>query len=139
MPAMNEAERNAFLADARIAVLATNAEAGAPLAVPIWFEWDGSVARFFTGATSPKMRRIDANPLVSLLVANPAGEPEAWVLLEGTVAVSENGAFELAERLAHRYWDMTDAAHIKTVEDWRAGAAGFRLLEIKPSRIRSSG
>jgi len=139
MAAMSDAQRDAFLADARIAVLATSAADGPPTMVPVWFEWADGRARFFTGVTSPKMRRIARDPRVSLLVANPAGQPEAWVLIEGAVEVSEQGAFDLAERLAARYWDMTDAAHIETVAAWKAASATFRLLEIVPSRIRSSG
>ncbi len=139
MAAMSDEARDEFLAEAKVAVLATSAENGPPLAVPVWFEWVGGRARFFTGTDSPKMKRIARDPNVSLLVANPAGEPEAWVLIQGATEVSEDGAFDLAERLAHRYWDMSDAGHIETVEGWRAGASTLRLLEIVPSRIRSSG
>ena len=139
MAAMSEAARAAFLAEAKVAVLATSAEDGPPLAVPVWFEWDDGRARFFTGVQSPKMRRIARDPRVSLLVANPAGEPEQWVLIEGTAVVSSAGAFELAERLAHRYWEMDDAGHAQTVADWRAGAASLRVVTIEPTRVRSSG
>ena len=138
MAAMSDAARDAFLEDAKIAVLSTASPDGAPLSVPIWFEWDGARARFFTSIDSPKMRRIATDPRASLLVANPTGEPEQWVLIEGRIEVTEGDAFDLAERLAHRYWDMDDAAHARTVEDWRVTAASWRLLEIVPTRIRSS-
>ena len=139
MAPMSAEARDEFLSHPKIAVLSTSVPDGAPLSVPIWFEWDGERARFFSSVSSPKMRRIEANPLVSLLVANPAGEPERWVLIEGTVEVSSDGAFDLAERLAHRYWDMANAGHAQTVQDWRDGADGLRLVEIVPSRIRSYG
>jgi len=139
MAAMSDADRDAFLAEPRIAVLSTSSADGPPMSVPIWFEWANGRARFFTGVTSPKMRRIARDPVVSLLVANPTGQPEAWVLIEGSVEVSEDGAFDLADRLAQRYWDMSDSAHARTVEDWRAASASFRLLEIVPSRVRSYG
>lgn len=139
MAAMSDAARDEFLADARIAILGTAEPAGPPLTVPVWFEWADGRARFFSSVDSPKMKRIARDPRASLLVANPAGEPEAWVLIEGAVEVSEDGAFELAERLAHRYWDMGDAGHAKTVEDWRAAGGTLRVLEIVPSRIRSYG
>lgn len=139
MAAMTDAARDEFLSDAKIAILGTAEPAGPPLSVPIWFEWVNGRARFFSSVDSPKMRRIARDPRASLLVANPAGEPEAWVLIQGTVEVSEDGAFELAERLAQRYWDMSDASHAQTVEDWRAAGATLRVLEIVPSRIRSYG
>jgi PPOX class probable F420-dependent enzyme len=135
---MTEA-RDAFLRAPRIGILATLSERGTPVAVPIWFEWDGQRARIFTGVGSPKVRRLEANPAASLLVANPTGQPEAWVSLEGRIAIVEDGAFDLAERLAHRHWDMSDAAHVETVEGWRAASATLRVLELTPERVRSSG
>lgn len=138
MAAMTDAARDAFLAEPKIAVFSTAAPDGAPLSVPIWFEWDGSRARFFTGVDSPKMRRIARDPRASLLVANPTGEPEEWVLIEGNVEIADGSPFELAERLAHRYWDMDDPAHVKAVAAWRAAEGTWRLMEIVPTRIRSS-
>jgi PPOX class probable F420-dependent enzyme len=135
---MSDTARDEFLADAKIAILATPAD-GPPLAVPVWFEWSDGRARFFSSASSPKMKRLARDPRASLLVANPAGEPERWVLIQGAVEVSEDGGFDLAERLAHRYWDMSDAGHAQTVEDWRGAAATLRVLEIVPGQIRSSG
>ena len=138
MTAMDKKTRENFLGDTKIAVLSTNTEEGPPFSVPIWFEWDGSRACFFTSAYSPKMERMATDSQVSLLVANPSGAPEQWVLIEGRVEITERNAFDLAERLAHRYWDMEDPAHIKMVEEWRASATSLRLLEILPTRIRSS-
>lgn len=139
MAAMTDAARDEFLADAKVAVLATTSTDGPPLAVPVWFEWTDGRARFFTGIDSPKMKRIARDPQVSLLVANAAGAPEAWVLIQGSAEVSEEGAADLAVRLADRYWDMNDPDHITTVDGWRAAGATLRVVEIVPSRIRSSG
>lgn len=139
MTSMSDGARDAFLAEPKIAVLCTPSADGAPFAVPIWFEWTEGRARFFTTSGSPKVRRLAADPTVSLLVANPTGQPEAWVLIEGRAETRSEGAWDLAERLAHRYWDMTDAGHAKTVEEWRAGADSLLLVEIEPTRIRSSG
>jgi PPOX class probable F420-dependent enzyme len=139
MAFMSEAARDAFLAEPKIAVLSTTPPDGPSLPVPLWFEWDGVHASFFTNVDSPKMRRITADPRVSLLVANPTGDPEAWVLIEGRAEVTEKSASDLAERLAHRYWDMDDAAHAQTVEEWRAAGDSLRLLQIVPTRIRSYG
>jgi PPOX class probable F420-dependent enzyme len=138
MPAMTPEQRDAFLAEPRVAIISTNGTDGPPLSVPVWFEWDGTRARLFTGAGSPKLRRIARDPAIALLVANPTGQPEAWVLLQGPATVSDEGAFDLAERLAHRYWDMADPAHVETVEGWRAAAPTLRVVELAPTRIRSS-
>jgi PPOX class probable F420-dependent enzyme len=137
MATMTDSQRDEFLHEARIAVLSTISAEGTPVSIPIWFEWDGKHVRVFTGINSPKIRRIEANPAASLLVANPTGEPEAWVLIEGAISVQVEGGFALAERLALRYWSLSDPAHIKAVDEWREAADTLRVLDLSPTRIRS--
>jgi general stress protein 26 len=115
MASMSEEAREALLSEAQVAVLTTLGEDGAPIAVPIWFEWDGKCARMFTSQMSPKMRRLEKDPRVSLLVARPAGEPEEWVAIDG----------------------MSDESHGATLELWRKASQILRLLELKPTRVRS--
>jgi PPOX class probable F420-dependent enzyme len=138
MAAMTDAERDAFLAPPRLGMFSTLTADGAPITVPVWFEWDGAAARIFSGAATGKVRRIERDPRASLLVANSIGEPEAWVAFDGDVAVINDGAIELAERLAHRYWDMNVATHRSELESWRAAAAHLRVLQLTPRRIRTS-
>ena len=139
MTKLTDADRDAFLAETRIGILSTAGEDGWPISVPVWFEWDGSHARVFTSATSPKVGRLERDPRVSLLVVNNVGEQEYWVAIKGQFEIREDGAAELAKRLAERYWDMTDEDHKKTVEMWVAESASLRLLEIVPTQIRSYG
>jgi PPOX class probable F420-dependent enzyme len=134
---MTEDQRAAFLSETRVGVLAMSSASGAPVAVPVWFEWDGQKARMFTSALSPKMRRLEADPRVSLLIARPMGEPEEWVAIDGTVEVSKEGALDLAERLAKKYWDLNDEANAAKVQLWREHSQFLALLELTPSRIRS--
>ena len=137
MAAMTEEAREAFLARPRIGVLSTLAEDGAPLAIPIWFEWDGQRVLMFTSETSPKMRRLRNDSRATLLVAAEVGEQEEWVAMDGQVAIHSDGAIELAARLAERYWDLNDPEHAATLQLWRDQASTLRRLEIIPSRIRS--
>ena len=137
MAAMTEEAREAFLSRPRIGVLSTLAEDGAPLAIPIWFEWDGQRILMFTGETSPKMRRLRNDARATLLVAAEVGEKEEWVAIDGQVAIHADGAIALAARLAERYWDLNDPEHATTLQLWRDQARTLRLLEIIPSRIRS--
>lgn len=137
MASMSEAKRTAFLGETRLGILSMLAESGAPLAVPVWFEWDGKCARMFTSAIAPKIRRLQADARASLLVARPMGEPEEWVAIDGRVEIREDGALPLAERLAARYWDLEEASHAATLQLWREQARMLRLLEVVPSRIRS--
>jgi PPOX class probable F420-dependent enzyme len=135
---MSDSARNAFLAVTRLGMLSTLADDGAPVTVPVWFEWDGEVIRMFSGATSGKVRRIARDSRASLLVPNAVGEPEGWVAFDGRIDVCDDGAIELAERLAPRYWDMNRPDLRAELDGWRRNAASLRLLELRPTAIRSS-
>ena len=137
MPATPDEARDAFLAETRIGVFTTLDVAGWPVPVPVWFEWDGLRARLFTSAGSRKIARLQADSRASLLVTNNVGQPEYWVAIDGEVEVREDGAAELAKRLADRYWDMSDKEHRETVDTWVKDSRALRLLEITPTRIRT--
>ena len=135
---MTEDEREAFLSETRLGMLTMLNEQSEPLAVPVWFEWDGSAVRMFSFKRAPKVRRLRANPRASLLVVNHIGESEAWVAFDGDVAISDAGAMALAERLAPQYWDLHDAGHAKELADWRQHASRFCRLTLTPLRIRTA-
>lgn len=134
MAEMTPDELDTFLRETRIAKLAYLQASGAPTIVPVWFEWDGSVARVFTSRDSPKMRRLTTDPRVALSVEEPVGVPERWVTIEGLVSVSNEGVAELIGRLANRYYEPEKAAEV--VDVWPAGSV---VLTITPERIRSGG
>ncbi len=137
MTSMTTSQRERFLADTRLGILCTIAHDGSPRAVPVWFEWNGTTATMFTEALSPKIARLRHDPGASLLVTNAVGETEQWVSLDGEVEVHREGALELAERLAQRYWDVNTPKNAATLESWRQAADQFVVLELKPERIRS--
>ena len=135
----NDESRDQFLATPRLAVLLTNRQEGTPMGVPIWFDWDGEVVRMFADASTPKVRRLRRDPKASVLVTNHLDEPERWVAFDGRVSISDTGGFELAERIAPRYWDLEDPAKRQMVEVWRSGRDGFCLLTLEPTKIRTGG
>ncbi|MEX2236074.1 MAG: PPOX class F420-dependent oxidoreductase [Dehalococcoidia bacterium] len=135
MPAMTPDQRDEFLRATRIAKLATLRDDGAPSVVPVWFEWDGERARVFSSEGTGKLQRIRHDPRVALSVEAGVGEPENWVTIEGTAEVLEQGGFELASRLAPRYYGAEKAA--ATLKEWVKGAASMRLIEITPKKILS--
>src|SRR4029453_13710558 len=100
--------------------------------------WDGLVVRFFSFASAPKVARLRRRPRASLLVVNDVNEPEAGVAFDGGVAISNEGVMDLAERLAARYWDLSDPARAKELTSWRNMASRFCLLTLNPRRIRPS-
>ena len=136
MAKMSDAERDAFLQEARIGTLATLDAGGAPLAIPIWYEWDGARARMFSSVGAPKVARLRRDGRVCLTVAEPAGVPEAWVAIEGVATVEEGTGFALARRLAPRYYPAEQAE--RTLADWARVAADWAMIVIEPRCIRSS-
>jgi PPOX class probable F420-dependent enzyme len=136
MAEMAAAQRDAFLREARIGVLATLDGAGAPLAIPIWYEWDGERARMFTSSKSSKVARLRRDGRVCLTVAEPVGVPEAWVAIEGVVTIEAGTGFALAQRLAPRYYPAEQAE--QTLVAWERVADDWVTLVLEPRRIRSS-
>jgi PPOX class probable F420-dependent enzyme len=137
MKSMTPEERDAFLAQTRLGILTTLRHDGWPVSVPIWFEWDGITVRVFTGVTSAKIKRLENDPRATLLATNTLNEPERWVAFDGRVEIRREGGFELAHRLAARYWNLDDPEHKATVEEWREAAPHLRVLELRPERIRT--
>jgi PPOX class probable F420-dependent enzyme len=136
MAEMSIAQRDAFLGQARIGVLAMLGAQGAPIAIPIWYEWDGERARIFTHHQSPKIARLRRDGRVCLTVAEPVGVPEAWVAIEGLATIEAGTGFALAERLAPRYYPPAQAA--QTLAAWQRNAQDWVTIVLDPQRIRSS-
>jgi hypothetical protein len=78
---------------------------------PVWFEaTDEGLIQLFTEPDALKVRRVRRDPRASIVVAAPVGERERWVSVAGRASIDPDGAHELAERLAARYWDLGDPA-----------------------------
>lgn len=122
---LSETERDAFLAETRVATLSYLTRSGAPFSVPIWFEWDGTRAHLFADKDSFKVRCLIQDPRACLLVPRPAGEREEWVAIHGTMSIKEESGFELAERSAKRYWDLTDDYYSTALDEWRQSVESF--------------
>lgn len=136
MVSMSPAESDAFLRETRIGKLSYLQANGQPTIVPIWFEWDGTVARIFTGKATHKAKRLAEEPRVALSVEEPVGVHERWVTIEGRCAISSEGTVGLVERLARRYYapEQAEAA----IRDWTANPEHLVTLTITPTKIRSS-
>jgi PPOX class probable F420-dependent enzyme len=130
---MTKHEREAFLAEVHVGVVAV-AEAGrAPLTVPIWYRYEpGGVVRFVTGGTSRKARAIQAAGRISLCVQTEA-PPYKYVTVEGPAAIGGAPDFERDFRaMAVRYLgDQMAEMYLASTADERAGAV---LVELTPER-----
>ena len=132
--AMSKAERDAFLKKVRIGTLCTLNEDGSPNALPLWYDWDGEKIRMFSVLDTGKIRRLKADPRAALTVAEPVGVAEAWVTVEGTVEILDQGGSELGCRLAARYYEPKQAQ--ETIDVW-SKVTDIMLLELTPTRLRS--
>lgn len=135
---MDEQARDEFLSrKPRLGNLVTLRKDGSPSAVPVWFDWDGTAVSIFADGGSSKLTHIANDARITVLVVNDVGEPEAWVAFDGLATVSSSGGFDLAEKLASRYWDLASPDTAEVIEQWRASAADFMKISIVPSKIRS--
>ena len=136
-PFRDNAQRDEFLTQPRLAILITNDDPGVPIGVPVWFEWTGTKVQMFAGKETPKIDRIKRDPNASVLVTNAVGEREAWVAFDGPIDVGDKGGIELATRLADRYWDLGNEQLRAVLYSWQQAPESFCLLTLKPERIRA--
>lgn len=102
---MTEAEREAFLADVHVGVLAIERADGPPLAVPVWYGYEaGGAVEVLTSASSLKGRLVSAAGRASLC-AQQEELPYRYVTVEGPVEVELLGEMARAEieAMAIRY------------------------------------
>jgi PPOX class probable F420-dependent enzyme len=137
MAKMTQEFRDKFLSQTRYGILTTLAKDGSPISVPVWFDWDGKAVRIFTGVKSGKVKRIRHDERVTLLVANHLDEGEAWVAFDGEAKIRPEGAIELLEQLAAKYWDLSDPERRATVDSWKSEPNELCVIELIPSKIRS--
>ena len=85
MTSMTQAEKQTFLADAHVGVLALNDGDRGPLMVPMWYDYEpGGELWFLTGPQTRKGRLILVGTRVSL-VAQTEDVPYQFVSVEGPV------------------------------------------------------
>ncbi|WP_396929387.1 pyridoxamine 5'-phosphate oxidase family protein [Mycolicibacterium sp.] len=124
-----------FLARPLYGFFSTAAGASPPQPRPVWFEvTSNGHVQLFTGSDTPKVRQLRRDPRASLVVAAPVGERERWVSVAGPTTLASDGAGELVERLAARYWDLDDPIRVQDLaqmrdEDWLR-------VTIEPETVR---
>ena len=85
--AMSRAEREAFLAETRVAVISVADEGRGPLTVPVWHIYEpGKHVRFVTGGASRKAALIHKAARLSLCVQTET-PPYRYVSVEGPVTI----------------------------------------------------
>lgn len=140
MGMMSDAERDAFLAERRVGVLAMGRDGGAgPLLAPIWYLYDPAAGfTIYMGGSTAKARRLRAEGRASICV-QAEDRPYRYVTAEGPVTVEPLGAAtrDAITAMASRYLGSTagaryaeafatpdEVAVILRPERWRAESLG---------------
>jgi nitroimidazol reductase NimA-like FMN-containing flavoprotein (pyridoxamine 5'-phosphate oxidase superfamily) len=100
---MTDGERETFLADVHIGIVAMEDPGRSPLAVPVWYLYEpGGTVRIMTGRTSRKAELIGRSGQLGLVVQTET-PPYKYVSIQGTATVL--GTSDEVERrsLARRY------------------------------------
>jgi nitroimidazol reductase NimA-like FMN-containing flavoprotein (pyridoxamine 5'-phosphate oxidase superfamily) len=120
--AMTRAQRDAFLADTHVAMLAVDNEPGrAPFLVPVWYWYrPGADVHIVTGGASRKMPLLRQAGRASLCVQTET-MPYMYVSVEGRVTIVDKPDFErdvrevalryLGEKMGETYLAATTVEH----------------------------
>ena len=122
---MTDQERQTFLADLHVGVLAIPRPSGPPLSAPIWYDYEpGGDIRVLVGPTSLKARLMSEGTEVTM-VAQQEELPYAYVSVEGVVSEIRTGDIDrdllpmatryLGEKMGQGYADAnagSDQLHI---------------------------
>ena len=99
---MSDAEREEFLKQANVAVLATVDGRGRAHAAPIWYLYEDGAFVMSTGRGSQKHRNIEANPEVTLVVDRRT-LPYFAVMVRGRAEIGPQLSDEERLRMYVRY------------------------------------
>src|SRR3954463_7161152 len=73
-----------LLSSKAIAMVGTIGRRGEPQVTPLWFLWDGDRVRISLVDGGQKLRNLQRNPAISLVVVDP-GQPTYYVELRGRI------------------------------------------------------
>ena len=130
--AMTKAEREAFLAETRVAVASISETGRGPLTVPVWHIYEpGGDVRFVTGGASRKARLLRAAGRMSLCVQEETS-PYRYVSVEGPVTIGTPDWERDVRPTALRYLgqQMGEMYLQATAEEHR----GAILVRLRPER-----
>ncbi|MCG8591788.1 MAG: pyridoxamine 5'-phosphate oxidase family protein [Proteobacteria bacterium] len=133
--AMSVAERQAFLADVHVGVIAIDRAGQAPLAVPIWYAYDPEIGVWvITGEKSQKGIALAAAGRFTLCAQTEQPPVYRYVSVEGPVASVRPADREKDTRpMAHRYFgpELGDR-YVESTPD-----GGGQVFTMRPERWRT--
>jgi PPOX class probable F420-dependent enzyme len=132
---MTKDEREAFLAEARVGVLAVTSD-GAPLLTPIWYSYEpGGEVVITTAADAPKTALLRAAGKASVCVQTETA-PYKYVVVEGAVTIDAGVDSKWRGDVARHYLgDELGDMYADATADAENDAVTIRL---KPERWRTT-
>jgi PPOX class probable F420-dependent enzyme len=130
--AMTKSEREAFLAEVHVAVIAVAEEGRGPLAIPVWYAYEpGGVVRFVTGGSSRKAAALRRAGRMSLCVQTET-PPYKYLTVEGPIEIGTADFERDIRRVAQRYLgDQMAEMYLAATADQRDDAI---LVTLRPQR-----
>jgi hypothetical protein len=100
---MTNEEREAFLAEVHVGIVAVEDPGRSPLAVPVWYLYEtGGTVRIMTGPTSRKAQLIERTGRLSLVVQTET-PPYKYVSIQGSATILGASDEEDRRTVARRY------------------------------------
>jgi hypothetical protein len=128
-----------FLRERRVGVLAIPRDGKAPLATPIWYDYDGSVFRIQIEATSAKAKAIArlGTAAVSLAVQSEL-PPYRYAVVYGIASLGASTDPKLRTRVARRYFGrFAGDQYVRQETADGRGETVLRVVTITPERVVS--
>lgn len=132
---MTRQEREAFLAETRVAVISVADPGCGPLALPVWYAYEpGQVVRFVTQGSSRKAALIRTAGRMSLCVQSESA-PYKYVSIEGPAVLSEPDFERDIRGMALRY--LGEAMGEMYLQMTASDRADSVLVSLSPERWRT--
>lgn len=96
---MTQSERESFLADVHVGVLSIARDGKGPLALPIWYRYEGGVVSIGMGGNSAKAKLLRMAGRATMTVQTETA-PYKYVMVEGPVTVlhEQRDDYDMASR-----------------------------------------
>jgi nitroimidazol reductase NimA-like FMN-containing flavoprotein (pyridoxamine 5'-phosphate oxidase superfamily) len=130
--AMTPAELDAFLAEADVIMLASLRRDGAPLVVPVGFDWDGESFHVTIALDHAGVSRLRRDARVSLAVSSHPAFPTKFVVVEGRAEEVPDPDGEVSKRILFRksaaMFERLGIDRERYFEEWiSVGRVAFRI------------
>lgn len=138
MPRMEQAPLEAFLAEDRHAILATNSPDGAPQLTPVWFVYEDGKLYISAQATTVKIRNLRRDPSLSVCIDGGRGDSR-YVVIRGEAQLVEPGEplqQQMRRRIIGKYHADEEAAE-RYYATTKVNPAV--LIVVTPQKILSQG